>query len=422
MNMMIGRKCFDVMIRSKLLVSSVLTFFLFLTASAECANTIVIQDLPTGIKSNMGRFVSFRYMRHVWITPGENVCATVVQQGGYNSHSLALYRTTDGGLNWEFALDISQDFDLISDGVLDVNNDILLVPTDFVKNKIVDVTFIRLVYEPLLKTWTIAPASPRLVFQSDANMMATRATVAIDGNGVIWITFRVHDVVNDTWFFKVSYSNDDGVTWQDSGCEFGNKNAVSEKCAKILAVGSGVGLVYQDSKILGSTEYRLKKWAYRDNTQGLGDPWQEEQIIAQMYDQAGDVYGSHWSVAADWSGNVHLSFQDYGIRYAKYVGWKNAWEPSVPITANGIYSNISVGVDNDVFLAQDVAALSHRYLFGKQFDAKTGAWSTPFRLSHAYSGKLRMCLPEKFKKNLPILFQTEISPPYELMYTLIQRN
>ncbi len=410
------------MMRFSMLVLSTIAVLLFLAASAECANTIIIRDHPTGIKSDMGRFVSFRYMRHVWIIPGDNVCATIVQQGGYNSHALALYRTTDGGLNWDFALDISQDVNLISDGVLDANNDILLVPADFVKNRIVDVTFIRLVYAPTLKTWTIAPSSPRLVFQSDANMMASRATVAVDGNGVIWITFRVYDVVNDRWFFKVSYSSDDGATWQDSGCEFGNKNAVSEKCAKILAVGSGVGMVYQDSKILGGTEYRLKKWAYRDNTQGLNDPWQEEQIIAQMHNPVGDVYGSHWSVAADWSGNVHLSFQDYGIRYAKYVGWKNAWEPSVPITSNGIYSNVSVGIDNDVFLVQDVTALSHRYLFGKQYDSQTGVWSTRFQLSHAFAGKLRMCMPEKFKKNLPVLFQAGVNPPYELMYTLIQRN
>ena len=372
--------------------------------------------------SNTSRFVSFRYMRHIWINPDDNVCATVVQQGGYNNHYLTLHKTEDGGLNWEVALDISAETNLISDGVLDTNNDILLVPTVMVNNRIVNVTFVRLVYDPLLKTWTVDAASPRVVFQSDANMKGSRATIAIDTTGRIWIAFRVHDTVTDTCFFKIFYSSDDGLTWQDSGNEFGNKNSVLEKCGKILAVGSGVGIVYQDSKFGGSTEYRLKKWAYRDNSQGPGDTWQEEQIIEQMFDPIGDVYGSHWSVAADWSGNVHLSYQDYGIRYVKYASWKRSWEPSVLITNWGTYSNLSVGVDNDIFLTKEATAVFHRFLYGKKLDSKTGLWSSKAQLSHAYSGKLRMCMPEKFKKNLPILFQAGTAPPYELMYTLIQRN
>ena len=389
--------------------------FLGATAWGEEAITIN-KDIATGIYSNVDDFISYRYMRHIWVTT-DSVIAAAVQMGGYEGHGLVLYKTMDEGLHWTLEAPLSSDFDIVSDGIIDTNNNILFVTSTLSDNLTVDVNFIRVRYDSISQSWTMDPLTPVTIFHSGTAYIGARASLAVDSNGIIWCAFRFENIQTGIYQIRLYYSTDGGSTWTDSNNSFGTLNNLSGKCAKVIAVDSRIAMIYQDIKMNGSIQERYKLWAYREDSQSLQDIWTSNSI-AKMMDTTGDPYGSHWSVAADDFENMHLSYDDIGIYYLRYYAAGKTWADPRKSTKYGNYSCISVASNNDLY--QFAKNGQGTEITVRQYSAASHTWDPWVAVSsNNYSGTLRMSSPERFVGQLPVLYQVNSNPPYQLIYNLL---
>ena len=390
------------------------------SATAGSQNVFVYRDLNTGIKSDIDQSVSLRFMRHIWIVDyNDPVLAAVVQQGGYEGHGLALYKSLNAGGNWSLESDLSSEVDLVSDGVLDAQNNLLLVTSLIGESRTADVTFIKLIYQPTLKQWTLDPLTPVTVFSSSDLRRATRATLSVDSNGVIWCAFRFkfdYSGVPGYVQIRVFYSADGGYTWTDSGNRFGTPNRLAQKSGKVIAVGSRTALVYQDLQGVPPNTSRYAAWAYREDSQPLEDAW-TSGVVSQLVSSE-DTLGTHWSVAADDSGNVHWSYQDAGIRYLKYDGASGEWlDPQVIATYDGSYNCISVAANHELYLFSRFSGAAK--VFCKRYSPGTQSWSRWLAMSSSpHDGYLRMSSPERFLDRLPLIYEANANIPYDILYVL----
>jgi hypothetical protein len=397
----------------------------FPKAAAWGQSLFTFRDLDTGIHSNVTQSVSLRFMRHIWVVNyGDPVIAAVVQQGGYGGHGQALYKSLNDGADWTLECDLASETDIVSDGVLDSNNNLLLVTSLLNHARTADVDFMKLTYNPSAKSWTIDPLTPVTVYASNDNGKATRASISVDSNGVIWCAVRfliplsgIPGIVQ----IRVFYSTDGGYNWVDSGNRFGTANWVPQKSAKVISVGSRTALIYEDRQVVPAGIARYKAWAYREDSQPLQDHW-TNQIIAQMVSAEDDSLGSHWSVASDGIGNLHLSYEDAGIRYLKYDASTGAWlSPALITTYDGQYNSLSVAGNNDVYLFSRFT--SGAKVFCKRYSPGTHSWSRWLAMSSTrHDGLLRMSSPEKFADQLPLLYEVNGSPPYDLLYVLFSTS
>jgi hypothetical protein len=354
-------------------------------------------------------------MRHIWNT-SDGVIAAVVQKGGYEGDGLVLYKSLDDGLNWEVQT-ISDDIRIVSDGVIDKDNNILLVTSLITDRLILDVNFIKMTYHSGSKVWS--QAKEVTVFNSNGQTNASRASISIDSNDVIWCAFRIQDVTNNEFQIKVRYSEDGGVRWNDiENGLFGTANDLAEKTAKVIAVGNRMAMIYQDVRGSASVTDRFKEWAYREETWGLDAAWITEPIV-QIMALEGDPYSSHWSVAADDLGNIHLSYQDNGIKYLKYDAAKGIWNRPIVAARFGNFNNISVAANNDLYLFSK--SWTGRKIICKRFSHADQRWSRWINISSRdYNGFLRMSSPERCVDRLPLIYEIRYSPPYQLLYCLFQ--
>ena len=363
------------------------------------------QDVETGMVSDITEMISLRYMRHLW-TASDGTMAAVVQQGGHDGHGLALYRSVDGGATWDLDADLLPD-QVISDGVLLADDSLLLASSVFSDGAVVDVDFMRLEYDAATKQWWLDPSTPTTVFASSLGNMGSRATLATDSNGVIWVAFRTRK--GDTYQIGLYYSADGGSTWQDSGNLFTTANTLSNKAAKVLAAGGGIAVIMQDERGSDVASYRYKSWSFRNDSDPLQAPMGFEDI-AQMETPDGDMYGSHWTAAADSAGNLHLSYEDGTIRYLKYDASAGSWESPVSLaTADVTYNSLSVGDDDDLYVFARFDAADKIYV--SRYVTAEAAWSDWVSVSRQpYDGFLRMASPERFEGRLPLLYQVSSSP------------
>ncbi len=386
----------------------------FSGTSAWAIDFFAVRDHNTGIFSNSQRVISYRHMRHLWNT-SDGVMAVALQKKGYDGENLVLYKSLDQGVNWTLDTLIDDDGYLISDGIIDSENNLLFVTSIPSDKTTRNIEFIKLVYDSTFQEWEIDPATPVTVFRSNRRYKASRASIAVDSNGVIWCAYRINYAIDEIFQIIVMYSVDGGMTWVDSGNEFGTPNGLPEKSAKVIAVDNGIAMIYQDQMETPVVE-RYKEWAYREDNQPLQDSWITGSI-AKMNALDRDPYGTHWSVAADDLGNLHLAYEDSGINYTKFDLHSMTWTTPEVVAAFGSYSSISVGANQDLFL---FSKYFRNRMAVRQFsyaDQQWGRWIT--LSSKSYLGLLRMSSPERFDGLLPLLFQVNNAEPYELIYNLI---
>ncbi len=404
------------------LLAVILCDVAFLSATARGETPVIFPDIETGIYTDSTRAISFRYMHHIW-TADDGAIAVALQKGGYGGQGLVLYKSLDQGSNWTLDTQISDGDDIISDGVLDSNEDILIVTSNPSENRIVNVDFVRLIYDSSAQSWSIDPLSPVTVFSSNEIFRATGGTIAVDSNGVIWCAYRLHNSRTGTFLIRVKYSVDGGLTWTDSGNSFGTRNGLPKKSAKIIAADSRIFMIYQD--LIGDIwpGDRFKKWAYREDYQGLEDYW-TTGTIAEMSSTIHDANGTHWSVASDDLGNIHLSYADNGIKSVKYDAVDQSWSSPITLLTSkkAEYVHISIAANNDVYLF--TINYGENRIIGRKYSTMDQTWGRWFMVSsEVYTGPLRMCGPERFNSYLPLLYQVDLNSPeasYHLIYNLLE--
>ena len=142
--------------------------------------------------------------------------------------------------------------------------------------------------------------------------------------------------------------------------------------------------------------------------------------IAQMGNVDGDPYGSHWTVAADSLGNVHLSYQDGTISYQRLDAGMQSWSNPLSLGAySGSYNSISVTGNDDVYVFARLGGGSNMWV--KRYESAAQTWGGWNQVSTGpHSGLLRMCSPERVDDELPLLYQVNATAPYELLHCLLE--
>ncbi|NOY53046.1 MAG: exo-alpha-sialidase [Deltaproteobacteria bacterium] len=397
----------------------VLSVFLFTHDDIAEAIFFLARDVPTGIYSYSDLFLAHRYMRHIWVTR-DGAIAAVVQQAGYEGNPLTLYKSLDHGATWSIEARVSGRSLAVSDGVIDADGNLLLVFSTLDPYPNSNVVFCRFLYDPLTRSWSLDPSTRAAVFRSNVNDLGSRATIAEDSHGVLWCAFRLESVSAGSFQIQVFYSTDQGATWQDTGYLFGTVNDLPEKCAKIIAVGSKTVLIMQDVRGSAGAEERYKMWAWRNDSDPLDASW-TYGTITQMTAASGDPYGSHWSVAADDSGNIHLTYEDGGIMYLRYDASTASWEPPYKVAGFGNYQNITVSPLGNLYLFQ--VGRDRREVLMRGYSRLDNTWSKWRVVSQQkYDGHLRMSVPERYYWNLPMIYTINESggtvPLQTLLYNL----
>ena len=159
-------------------------------------------------------------------------------------------------------------------------------------------------------------------------------------------------------------------------------------------------------------------WAYRDDSASLQAPLAVTPL-GQMTEVVGDPHGSHWSVAADSLGNVHLAYQDGRIQYMRFDGASQIWSTALSMgTQTGSYNSVSVTDNDDIYVFARFASGTNVWV--KRFLQTSQQWSGWIQVSaNPHPGLLRMCSPEHVEDRLPMLYQVNATFPVELLHTLL---
>ncbi len=360
-------------------------------------------------------------MNNFWLVPdddsGNHNILLTAQTGGHENRGLCLFKMDYSG-KCDYLLEISDDFRMIGDGFPDEHNNLYIVYSAMLYNHHANVYFLKLDYDSVSKTWSISKRV--ILFRSDFESYANRATLAKDSAGNLWCAFRKYSTEKGTWSVKVYVSRDDGDSWLDDYAEFGLINGYSEKNPRIVAKNDRVGLVFSD---VDDRRFKYKFWSRLD-TGHAGDEWTSLETIVRLrskMEYSGRQYWlSHWSLAADDTDNLHLAYEDRsGVYYVMYDGKK--WLKPVELDRRGAYPSVSVSSGGEVFVVYKSAD-----------NIKIQACGSPGKdfativLQDAPAGKKRTVVPCNIDRFLPILYETDHmpfkpdEPRYELFYSLME--
>ncbi|HET6585576.1 MAG TPA: hypothetical protein VFG69_19085, partial [Nannocystaceae bacterium] len=331
---------------------------------------------------------------------------------------LGLYKSYDGGQSWMWEQDLPGSSQSVSDGTMLADGTLLLTTSTAATDSIADVEFLRMNYDAVARQWSLDPLTPTTVYASTANAQASRGTIAVDSNGVLFTAFRLQNAVSGYVRIRLFSSVDDGLTWQDTLNLFGTANFGVEKDAKVLATGTGIAVVFHDVEGTGASPVRTKGWAYRDDADPLQTPM-PSALVTAMAQADGDPLGSHWSVAADSLGNIHLTYQDDRIHYVGLDAATQTWSAPLSLgTQPASYNSISVAGNGDLWVFARFNSGGNVWV--KHWFAHAQQWSGWLQVSSGpHPGLLRMCSPERVGRRLPLLYQVNSTAPFELLHCML---
>jgi len=404
--------------------------FLLVLYSGVCpllfADSVYRND--TGANGTTGWALSYRYQRHLWETTDGTLAMVIQQCDSTNGLYLELYRSTNSGQFWgNPVLQIDDYPGYISDGVLDDDNNLHLVLSCQGDDTNGSVKYCVMTYSSLLQTWTALSKTTALTATGERQF--TRASLAIDSEGVVWIAVRRRDVSSDNFYVEIYYL-DSGI-WHEAD-ELATENDKSKKNPKIFAFNDGtedkMGCVVHDQD--GSNQY--KRFYYREDDSDPDEAWTNGGSKT-MNNYYVDDKGTHWCVIPDDDGRLHLVYQDKNAsgeeRMYYSVITSASWSTPYAVTpAVGHYCALAQdGTDLYLFNSwRDENHPTDPYLrtriFYRSKPLSSGPWTSWTLLSPAsdyHEGHLRMTCTETFDIDIPMIFQESLTAPYDILYILL---
>lgn len=314
--------------RGTLVRGSLLVFALGLAATPE-AFAATILGTPTTVDGTAERMISYRHQEHSWQT-GDGATHLMVNRGSLSpGATLTLYSSPDDGLTWTSAIALANtNAYATSDGVL-VGDDLWVVYSSAAST----ILFSILHYDSVTGTWALS-ATER-VFKSSTTA-ALNPAMAIDALGAAWCAFVGTDSATGNHTLRMAQRAADGSAWLDTGLVFGTPDADTiQRSARPIVTATGVGMVYSVHEEL--------YWAHRSNEHPFDEAW-ENTLIFTGSPEGLDPYSSHFSLAADSQGALHMAAVDQGrIVYFRSLDQGQVWESRVITRDIGAtYPQISV--------------------------------------------------------------------------------
>ncbi|QRO00342.1 hypothetical protein JRI60_15575 [Archangium violaceum] len=231
-----------------------------------------------------------------------------VQQEGVEGRGLSLFRSGDGGRTFRFAAAIQPDGSHHDRAdMLVVGRDVALVYSwespSLKPSRKHDVYFQWWRYRPDTRDWAPQPAVR--VFDADDSTAYTRALLARDSRGRLWVqAFRLDSDGGST--AVVSVSSNDGASFQRQS----NLGRVKRRGGgRLLSLGSKLVFIYAMHDGFEPTRLRI-----RDD----GDPLDTWSSVRNAFSD-GIYHGAALSAVADGHGGMHLVYKDETERlYHRY--------------------------------------------------------------------------------------------------------
>ena len=306
----------------------VAAFFL----SAAQAQTPVSSQ-PTDLTSNAELMISYRHQERMWQTPDGSL-HLIINRGTLRPNpGLTLYSSYDGGTSWIAKASLARtNRNSTVDGELD--GTLLSVVYGDASGGI---SFAQLSYDSPTQTWTVNRTES--VFHS-GSVDAANPAMAFDDAGIAWCGFAASDTAasenNLRWFYRPTEG-----TWVDSGLVVGPTDAVDkQRSARPVRLAGAMGLIYR----INTRTY----WTVRPNG-ATADYLADPQLIQVGSARAArsDPWASHFNVAADDAGYLHLAIADNGAAmYLRYSSQDGTWTTARQINAQGTLSYLQVGLAN----------------------------------------------------------------------------
>ncbi len=321
---------------TKLVYFFICIFFIFEVGVVR-AEIVEVSPSVTAIESTATRMISYRHQEHMWQTD-DGTTHFVVNQGefGAQNASLTLFSSFGDGETWNAMHSFfNTNEQSTSDGIL-VDDELSLVySTNTGKIK-----SIRLQYNNTSQAWDTVQID--IVFDS-TSLSGLNPTIANDTHGRSWCTFISRSNVLQKSYLRIFQKPDSNTDWQDTGLILGMAESflTSEMSACPVAMPNGIGVVY-------TTQNEIK-WAYRENNWPVEQEWDEELLFIHQPPYANDPYGSHFSVATDETGNIHVATIEKGkLLYLRYDSQTDTWETARSLTPNLriAYMQTTVSGDN----------------------------------------------------------------------------
>lgn len=271
----------------------------------------VLPSLDTSISGTADRLISYRHQNHMWQT-ADGATHVLVNTGTQpDRRSLQLYSSPDNGVTWTANLGLGgSGFDATSDGIL-IGNDLYVTYSTISDG----VGFAVLHYDADTRTWTRTLVETAYL---STNVIAQTPALARDTAGRTWIAFTAQDRTTLEYSIRMLRKSSDASAWVDTGFVFGTPDNVSnERSARPVAVNDGVTMVFM--------EHQYVYWATRQ------DAWDENQAwtVRPLYTSVGgdiDPYGSHYNIAKDAAGNLHMASVDGGrLMYFRLLKGQTTW-------------------------------------------------------------------------------------------------
>jgi hypothetical protein len=287
---------------------------------------------PTTIVGTTERLISYRHQNHMWQTADGATHALINVGALPGGRSLRMYTSIDNGVNWVGGLEIDNTGDTAtSDGVLVGNT--LHITYSTVQD---GVAYSQLAYSAASRNWSVVGTES--AFQS-VGVMAINPALARDQSGRIWLAFTSQVRLTGVNSIKMVRRGSASAGWIDTGFTFGASDSISiERSARPVAIPGGVGMVY--------TVHKETYWAKRSNSAPVGQAWASKLIYTNLGTDT-DPFGSHYSVAVDTPGNVHLAMVDGGkLLYFRLLASATTWTKKVmtpAIKANYVQTALSAG-------------------------------------------------------------------------------
>lgn len=307
---------------------------------ATAAPPLVLAPTSVPMTGRSGEMISYRQEKHSWVTPDGALHLMVNVGNRRDGAALRLYTTPDGGATWAAGpMLAATDSFSTGDGLQDGDALDLAYATHAR-----DILYQSLRWDPATGTWT--SSGVETAFASDA-ISAINPSIAEDAQGRLWVAFTartangqndIHAVVRDP----------DSQAWIDPGLNFGpvNKTLPLRRSARLVPIPGGMGLIY--------TVHRSMYWATRADSDPIDAPWSAE-LLYTYTGTSKDPYRSHFSIARDANGNIHMALTDGGrVLYLRYLEaaatWQSRW-----LTGNvgANYPQVATG-DGAVWVAANV--------------------------------------------------------------------
>lgn len=311
-------------------------FGLLLGAPAPAFADIIVGS-DTGIESDAVRMISYRHQEHAWQT-SDGATHFMVNRGSLSpGASLTLYSTFDQGQTYSPGLSVNHTNGYASSDGLLVEDQLFLAFSTTAST----ILFAQMNYEVATSSWSLVRLER--VFKSE-QFDAVNPGIVMDRNGDFWCAFVTKDKVSGDAQIRLAHRAFASSTWTDTSLGFGAVDSLSlERSARPMLTPTGIGMVYSVHQTL--------TWAARDDTWPPEQAWTETPLFVRSTEDL-DPYASHFSVARDSLGNLHMALADQGrLRYFHFSATSEAWtDRLISFDISASYPQVAVNAMSDVVM------------------------------------------------------------------------